>query len=277
MPRALRSPASTNPCTAGDYCAPFNGSDAGFCQVGCNADSDCTSVQVCNQCSHTCITPGKAGAAIGDACVHRADCQTGGFCLSENFSGLPGGYCSAQCTAGATGACGCPSGSICESNSGFCFETCTVSTQTGCRTGYVCDPSTQTGNADTGICLPNCNDLGGQCLGTNQTCDTTSGICAAPGQTTSTSSSGSTGASGSSSSGSTTGSGSSTGTETTGSSGTGTTGQTTGTVAAASSGSTGTTGGKGGGCGCSSGSNSAELSFTLVFALALFGARRKRA
>jgi len=262
---------STNPCPTGNYCAPFSGSDAGFCQVGCNADTDCTSPQVCNLCSHTCIAPGKADAGIGDSCTRRSDCQTGGFCLSESFSGLPGGYCSAQCSAGVSGACGCPTGSVCESNSGFCFETCTVSTQTGCRSGYVCDPSTQTGNADTGICLPNCNDLGGQCLGLDQTCDANTGLCAAPGQT-STSSSGSTsGSSGTSGIGST--SAGSTGTSSSGSTGP----NTSGTTTAASSGSTGTTGGKGGGCGCSAGSGSAELSFTLLLALVGLGMRKKRA
>ena len=80
----------------GDFC-PREGygciSELGVCFPGCDVDADCASGLVCEpgggfNGSGRCADP---AAALGDACVEQEECAPGQFCLSERFSGIPGG------------------------------------------------------------------------------------------------------------------------------------------------------------------------------------------
>jgi kumamolisin len=262
-------------------CGPGEHCDGAHCVAGCGADTDCGTGTVCQTCDQTCQPPGKAGAAIGDACQSGGDCQTGGQCLPDQY-GFSNGYCAGDCSAG----CGCPAGSLC--GGGFCVKTCSVSTQQGCRSneGYVCDPYDST---DVGTCLPDCR-VTHFCFDQSATCNQRNGLCLRPGQTTSSTSTGSTASSSSSSGSSTSGTtGTSSGTSGTsggavssstgasGSSGATATSTATSSTGGASTGTTGSGSSTGGttpakkGCGCSAGEG-----IELAGLLAIAGARRRR-
>jgi kumamolisin len=233
------NPSVANTCGAGNYCAGTGTN--GTCQVGCGVTSDCTNNQVCDGCTHACVAAGNTGAQIGDACNADTDCQTGGMCLPAIY-GLPGGYCSAQCSSSAV--CSCPSGASCLSLGGFafCAEDCSVNGQ-DCRreaSGYVCQPIDPT---DNGVCFPACNNDQACFFDPVRThCDPTLHYCVAPSTTTSTSTS--TGTTTSTTSTSTTSTSNSTGTSgttsTTSTNGTGTNGSPT--ASTGSAGTNGTTG-----------------------------------
>ncbi|MDX2014594.1 MAG: hypothetical protein SFW67_30630, partial [Myxococcaceae bacterium] len=80
----------------------------------------------------------------------------------------PGGYCSISgCSANAMDGSNdtCPSGSSCAINYGganHCLANCDFATQSGCRTGYLCERSLG-GNFFQGQCFPRCTAASGQC------------------------------------------------------------------------------------------------------------------
>jgi hypothetical protein len=91
----------------------------------------------------TCAVPSQR---TGLACTLGYDCGSGYYC----FTDVPGGYCVPGTVAGPAGCDppACATGAVCtalpfRSIAGVCLATCT--TQTDCRTGYVCanaDPLT---------------------------------------------------------------------------------------------------------------------------------------
>lgn len=106
----------------------------------------------------------RAGA-VGSACASDADCTepSGGTCMTTIGSGgfsyeFPGGYCTAECTAGS-GAAECGAGSDCFSVGfgGFGYSTCakTCGTNADCRAddGYTCQ-APPIGGGTTRYCLP---------------------------------------------------------------------------------------------------------------------------
>jgi len=103
----------------GDFCARggYGCVDSTpICLPGCDVDSECDSGLVCDTAGGfngegQCADP---GATLGDACEESEMCPPDTFCLSERFSGIPGGACGS----------------------------------------FGCDPTDNTGCPDNGVCLP---------------------------------------------------------------------------------------------------------------------------
>ena len=159
----------------------------GFCRNGGSNFACGTSGAACQMCgmgdscnAGTCGPPPDAGTAgaIGSPCMGNNDCP-GGFCIPESTfigpTGIPGGYCSAQCDA----AGGCPTGAVCTTQNVFganqqvCMAECAgVGTPSTCRTGYVC-----TATGTTGYCRSDCGNGSLAACPTGQTCDVATGLC----------------------------------------------------------------------------------------------------
>jgi hypothetical protein len=171
--------AATNSCPLGTICYTNAQPDAGFCTPGCDSNQDCPSAQACSLCEQSCISPGNAGAQIGDPCQQDTDCPTGDFCLTA-ADGILGGYCTASC---GTSNCVCPTGASCWTSPpsiGYpplCLTSCDPTAANPCtRSGYIC----QEMDDGTDGCQPPCqSDM--DCYGTiGTTCDVATGICPAP-------------------------------------------------------------------------------------------------
>ena len=68
---------------------------------------------------------------VGEPCTANEQCDPGGFCSTQMWSGEPGGYCSTNCLSNGL----CPVGSHCTSF-GLCRIDCT--SDDDCRAGYAC-------------------------------------------------------------------------------------------------------------------------------------------
>ncbi len=107
----------------------------GCANVACGT---CGNNQTCQ--NNVCVNTTPA-AAVGQACTATAQCQLGPFavCYSESFVGLPGGYCTIDCSANRGT---CTGDSVCVNATGVgdvCADTC--ASNSDCRTGYTCqDP-----------------------------------------------------------------------------------------------------------------------------------------
>lgn len=93
--------------------------------------------------------------APGSECGNDSDCE-GGACWTEADTGLPGGYCTADCSEGGE----CPSGSACitvgQNGEAACLQSCDPAASTRqCRAGYGCADSI---NIEEPVCLPGCED-----------------------------------------------------------------------------------------------------------------------
>ncbi len=100
---------------------------------------------------------------VGSACTSNTDCIPG-FCLREQDSGLPHGYCSMPCTSAFPAAC--PDGTGCradQNDNGICLATCHATSD--CRPAYSCFG---------GYCYPDC-DSDSDCAGGN--CNEWTGYC----------------------------------------------------------------------------------------------------
>jgi hypothetical protein len=114
-----------------------------------------------------CIT---TTGGIGASCATHADCASS-FCLTEANTGLPGGYCTLDCSSES-----CPLGSACfwtDQGDRLCFKTC--NTTNDCRNGqggYGCFYDNNVGQL---MCFPNC-DSDAQCTATPN-CNRYTGFC----------------------------------------------------------------------------------------------------
>jgi hypothetical protein len=84
--------------------------------------------------------------AIGESCTEKNQCKSG-LCLQEErwgeSTGWNGGYCTQTCSDSCSGSAVC----VPFADDSYCMEGCT--SDTGCRSGYVCNPL-------AGACLPDC-------------------------------------------------------------------------------------------------------------------------
>jgi hypothetical protein len=176
-------------CVNGGACAVLSGKP--WCLESCGDGSVCREGYVCDTAFGTCLpdchtTGWSCGtgfactadgqcevaastlAAVGAPCTAASDCASG-ICFAQTEDGGPtgwtGGTCADVCVDGvcSSGACSV------LSDQTWCLEACT--TDTDCRTDYVCDP-------DYKSCLPNCENAGWSC-GSSLTCSTT-GHCVVP-------------------------------------------------------------------------------------------------
>ncbi len=108
--------------------------------------------------------PTRMGA-VGSGCATDADCTepAGATCMTMVGSGgfayeFPGGYCTAECTAGS-GSSECGAGADCYSigfggfGTAFCAKTCTSNADCRADEGYTCD-APPFGGGTTRYCLP---------------------------------------------------------------------------------------------------------------------------
>jgi len=168
----------------GDFCSRdgYGCAEAGpICLPGCDTNDDCESGLECDpmggfngegQC-------GDPSASVGDACESSEMCPPGYFCLSERFSGIPGGACGAFGCDPDTGG-GCAEGETClpaGRGSGVCLLGCTEDTECTrtdqeCvmgETGGYCGPSFDEDNLGQ-ICSAGRGDCtGGVCLSESET------------------------------------------------------------------------------------------------------------
>jgi hypothetical protein len=166
-------------CTNGTCSAPVM-CNAQTCPTGCCFQNQCvtqqsnlacgTAAAMCQQCMRgtvcqagACVpnTPTDGGAPVGlpagSACTNNGP-PCDGFCLPEQMSGYPGGYCTGTCSAMQP----CVSG-VCVSESVFgmtvssCRSACAApgTGQSTCRTGYVCTAVSP--GSTMGFCRPDCN------------------------------------------------------------------------------------------------------------------------
>lgn len=162
----------------GDFCARegYGCADmVGVCLPGCDVDAECGTGLVCDpdggfNGEGSCHDP---SGTLGDACEETAMCPPDTFCLSERFSGIPGGVCGAFGCDPMTGD-GCPDNGTCVSTGrrgGICLLAC--EDDTGCtRDGQECVASTN-GN----YCGPSFDpaNLGQVCSAGRGPC--TGGVC----------------------------------------------------------------------------------------------------
>lgn len=153
---------SFDQCPAGSRCVP-TGADTGVCFRECSATEDCRDAYDCfeigtveisfeacypscgsdTQCSspRECNPNGFCGPPfdedlLGGPCTDLLGCP-GAFCLTEEQSGTPGGYCVSGCTAEDET---CLADGVCILNDGQEFGTCLdgCTTDVECREAYRC-------------------------------------------------------------------------------------------------------------------------------------------
>jgi hypothetical protein len=168
---------ATQDCSGDAVCADLGLSTNGLCLDGCASDADCRAGYTCldkglsslvcaivpeascndytdndgddlidcedpSDCQATpACAPGPK--AVGQPCALSNECAVSAssdpYCISQSFSGWPGGYCSDFCSIAAND---CAPGAICTdflffpSGSGLCFDVCTADAD--CRAGYFC-------------------------------------------------------------------------------------------------------------------------------------------
>ena len=145
--------------------------DLGYASGNLSCNEDCTLDE--SSCEGTGIS------GVGGPCEEDADCESE-WCSTEVGSGMPSGYCLAQCTQ--EGACEDPD-AMCVSSgfSQFCASWCDPSDDDSkCREGYSC---VDLGEGTDGVCWAECSD-NAQCTTTND-CDTDTesdsyGFCLTP-------------------------------------------------------------------------------------------------
>lgn len=104
---------------------------------------------------------------IGSACTQDSDCAfKGGFCLTEEGYGVPGGHCTMKCNGSCPRKAGDPSvtDTFCvpnavQPNEGLCVARCALHTGgTGCRPDYTCAAMPRFrypgANHDRLVCMP---------------------------------------------------------------------------------------------------------------------------
>ena len=154
--------------------------DRTVCQPACADDSACSSGLVCNPGLGTCDQPFPPNQ-LGNECRRfGGNACTGGTCLTEFETGLPGAYCSyLGCTPGADADDGCPGDGVCAElyGSNLCLAGCAEDSD--CRAGYACravDPD----DATRGMgCVAACeNDF--VCANDEFSCNVGTGFCTTP-------------------------------------------------------------------------------------------------
>ena len=143
----------------------------------CDDGDECTEDKITGSaalCSAVCVNdpiPGcgvTAPGKVGEACMADTMCDAnGGVCLTEDQSGVPGGYCTLICNSDAE----CTGDSRCllvdqQNNVSICLDGCAADTD--CRMGYTCDENVN-------VCLPAPTGETGKVCMTDMDCDSASG------------------------------------------------------------------------------------------------------
>lgn len=149
------------------------------CLGGCTDDSDCPEGLRCDPAGGVvgaggCYDP---DSTIGAPCTRDDQCPMGGFCLSEDLGGYPGGTCigfgcDVERDEGCDGDAHCVPGG--GGGGGVCLDGC--ASDADCRPGYAC--RAPAAYPDRRLCTPACrND--DACTGTN-VCNPALGTCDEP-------------------------------------------------------------------------------------------------
>lgn len=146
------------------------------CRPACTSDDACAGSSVCNPALGTCDDPFSDGL-LGEACGRGIGPCTGGTCLREFDTGLPGAFCTyVGCTLGPDADDGCPADGVCVEGSGenLCFASC--EDDDDCRAGYACRPVDED-DATRGMgCFAACeNDS--VCANDDFSCNVGTGLC----------------------------------------------------------------------------------------------------
>lgn len=154
-------------------CIPFSlGNEAGTCYPTCAPDGSCRAPSlvcdyqpsggpaVCAPPPAQCAGKGGANTDFLD-CTCDADCNEGSYCMSEQRSGDPHGYCFRQCAIDAD----CSPGYKCYGDTPHCMLQCAANAD--CPTGDRC-------SAASGRCVGLCQ-YDAECL--LGICDKYTGMC----------------------------------------------------------------------------------------------------
>src|SRR5205823_5191914 len=101
--------------------------------------------------------PGRRDAKIGAPCTKSSQCPPGnGFCLTQEDTLFPQGYCTVLCTPGSTTDCG--TGAECVATprlssplGGVCAAQCAGG---DCREGYQCLAAFEGVATNASVCTP---------------------------------------------------------------------------------------------------------------------------
>ncbi|MFT3709549.1 MAG: hypothetical protein QM817_18125 [Archangium sp.] len=130
-------------CRAGYVCYDQDtdlGNNNSICLIACSNDSECAgsgSGYGCNPWSKKCGPVDRGLRRYGDDCTANSQCESG---LCFGGSEFPGGYCSGLCRGDTNN---CASGNFCSfnaaygDNTGFCYQSCTVSGQSQCLNPFM--------------------------------------------------------------------------------------------------------------------------------------------
>ncbi len=150
--------ATDTDCPSSSHCTIFGMGATGVCMANCTGDAMCRNPgyscwDANGDARNECYPGGTGTGAVGTPCDFTWQCAGAGraICATE-ADGFRGGYCALRgCTAGGSGATGCPTGAHCSvgmgATSGICVDSCATSAD--CRAdGYLCYD-----NADLGAAL----------------------------------------------------------------------------------------------------------------------------
>jgi len=151
-----------------------------YCGPACTSSDQCSDGRVCNPGVGVCdvaFDPDELGVACS---TDRTACS-GGTCLTEFESGLPGSYCTyvgcdPSMADGSAGADGCPGDGVCLSvgDTAICLDGCT--TDTDCRADYRCRPSDPAEASSPVACRPAC-ETDDACANDGFECNVGTGLC----------------------------------------------------------------------------------------------------
>ena len=153
---AIKKCSNHNECRNGEYC-----DDNGICRLGCVEDKDCEEKMICNLEQHKCEKP---------ECTNHNECKNGEFC-DKDLKCKPGcvedkdcnneQLCekmSHTCIKKHCEMTGCPSGKVCNIETGLCDESFECLSNDDCSGGKKCNPETRTCERNfcntTADCLP---------------------------------------------------------------------------------------------------------------------------
>ena len=136
------------------------------------AGVDCPDGEACDPATGLCARVGTPPGSTAGPCDEETNC-TLGECVSEEASGIPGGFCNVSCEE--EGACA--EDTLCVAIGtdddgdprGVCVDACADGSL--CREGWVCRPAPDAGIA---LCLPDCRLVG---CALAAYCDGATGLC----------------------------------------------------------------------------------------------------
>jgi hypothetical protein len=156
-----------DPCTYGSDCASNNCYDDLWCTAPCTGASDTNCGQNSVDSQNYCVpAPTGGGYQCAPTCLTSADCTSNytsasSVCKaygSQSVCVVPTGAIGDECLDGTS--CASIDGGTCNSNFGWCTETCTTNSQCGESSSGKPNYCLQMGGSGPSYCVPGCTSYG---------------------------------------------------------------------------------------------------------------------